>query len=344
MTPAPSRRAFTHAEAIATVVVLVLIFGAILPLVAGRSRALAMTDECADHLRKIHNATQLYTADFHYFPPSYVYGHSQIGTDWNPLDQQLSNPSPTNGYVHWSGVYSARQYLPDAATTQCPSVRNGGAPNANPGPVAADWEPGQVNDLGATSPSPLPNDRQAKRLAYTMNGAIVGRNKYFNGTPRINRLVPDSEATLRQSDRITSAGPRGIILATEWFVLPGSGPTGGWSSLTTGSATIASRRPITPFLGISAGTDVYSEPNVGTTPRFQYPADNQILTTAQLGPGLLSGGIPELNAVGRHHPGGTANFSLLDGSVVQTTILDTIHKRLWGRRFLAITGNNTVAP
>ena len=37
-----------------------------------------------------------------YFPPHYVYGQNNEGSEWTIEDQQENNPHPVTGYIHWS--------------------------------------------------------------------------------------------------------------------------------------------------------------------------------------------------------------------------------------------------
>jgi prepilin-type processing-associated H-X9-DG protein len=277
------------------------------------------------------------------YPPAYVYAADPTGTHWNIAQQLPTNPFPANGYIHWSGLLVGMGYLPNEEGFACAELPNSGAPNTNPGPNAAHWEPGQVNDLGASAPAAIPNDRQAKRLAYAANGAVMPRNKFTDtGSPRMAKLF-DGNPTAPAAD--TQLDGSKLIAFTEWAYLPGNAPSGGWAGLASGGSLYKAHRPITPFMGLSSGTNVYAEPNGGTTPRFRYPTASEILPLNQLSSGFFSGGdVSELNAVGRHHAGGRANFAFLDGHVERLTVLESIQQRKWGRAFYTITGKNAVQP
>lgn len=265
------------------------------------------------------------------FSAAYFYPNSPAGLGWNINSQQATNPNPSHGYLHWSSALLTGAYVADESVFQCPSVPRGGAPRANPGPVAANWEPGQVNEFGATAPGgALPQDRQAVRMAYTLNAALVPRN-YLIGTstPRLAQFVPKD----------APQNPSGTILSTELAV----SPTIGWLTLATEEGVIKSHRPITPFLGLSAGLGVFLEPNVGTAPRFAYPGVGSIVPISEFPQNIWTLNT-ELNAVGRHHAGGSAHFAMLDLSVRRATVQSTISDRLWGERFWSITGNNTIVP
>jgi prepilin-type N-terminal cleavage/methylation domain-containing protein/prepilin-type processing-associated H-X9-DG protein len=329
-------RAFTLIELLVVVAIIALLIGILLPSLAGARNA-GRAIKCAANARSVAQAVVLYTVSNKYFPPSYVYGSAQEGLEWR-IDQQLTtNPTPANGYVHWSASLFDQGGV-HGDSFKCPSVPNGGAPATNPGNDISNWEPGQVNDAGQSSPSPLPEDRQVKRMAYSGNAAVFTRNKFgLQGSPRRNQLVNPSWIDG------SSVGASKTILATEFLTYEG------WRSISTSSEyKVKSHRAITPFIGGSSGTDVYNEPNGGSEARFFYPPESSILRKDQLGVGMIEDGNSALNAVGRHHPGGdntyggTANFSFVDGHVEQMTVLESIRKRLWGERFYSITGNNRV--
>jgi prepilin-type processing-associated H-X9-DG protein len=312
------------------IAVIALLIGILLPTLAGsrnESRAL----KCGTNLRTVAQGVTVYSGDYQYIPPSYVYGADQTGGSWNIEDQQLNNPHPANGYVHWSwALFNGDGGVPEEAFS-CPSAWHHGAPRTDPGPNVDDWEANQINDLGASAPAMMPEDRQAKRMAYTGNGAVFPRNKFSLGTPRRNQLVRDARIQF----------PSMTILATEFL------DSTDWSSLSV-EGKIKSHRPIMPFVGGSAGDDVYNEPNFGGAPRFFYPPLSAILPFDQLGPDMIEDGNTILNAVGRTHPGpdkrigGAANFSFIDGHVERMTVLESVKRRLWGDQVYSLTGNTKV--
>jgi prepilin-type processing-associated H-X9-DG protein len=276
----------------------------------------------------------IYVGDNDYFPPSYVYASEQYGGEWDPEDQLQTNPNPGNGYVHWSwALYGGNPEgggLPEEAFTD-PAVTNGGAPATNPGSNPDDWEPGQKNDLGQECCAEIPHDRQARRMAITGNAAIFPRNKLSIGAQRQNRLVTGGEVDS------TRFGPAKLILATQFYDNKAN-----WTSLVDlNDGKIKSHRPVTPFLGKSAGLDVYNEPKFGSIPRFRYPEEHEILDDDELGANMINNPNTALNAVARHH-GGKCNFLFVDGHVDLMKLKETVRLRLWGDRFYSITGDNRV--
>lgn len=332
----PRTVGFTLIELLVVIAVIALLVGMLLPAL-GKAREAARMTKCSSNARSVAQGVYIYNAtNKELFPPHYVYANSQTGSDWDIADQQEHNPVPANGYIHWSASLFDNNN-PSAIGTEaftCPSISTrGGAPRTNPGANANDWEAGQVSDTGGTTPADYPTDRQAARIAFTGNAAIFPRNKFQSGSVRSNRLVKDSEIEL----------PAQTIMATEFFF------NGSWSALTaagSGGNTIKSHRPVTPFVGISSGANVYDEPPGGSIARFRYPDLSDIVPEKDVAEGAIEGANgTTLNAVGRTHKaradknGGGANFAYTDGHVEYATIAETIKARRWGSRFYSLTGN-----
>lgn len=328
----PKERGFTLIELLVVIAVIALLVGLLLPALGG-ARASARATACAVNARSVAQGVAFYNSDTEYFPPSYVYADSQTGMTWVKEQQLDSNPNPANGYIHWSAaLLGDGDKVPEDAF-ECPAAPKGGAPATNPGQNPDDWESWQQNDLGQGPPGgPTPDDRQARRMAYTGNAAIFPRNKFNITAVRRNQLVRDARVTF----------PSRTILATEFLHLAGD-----WQTIADGAES-KSHRPITPFVGGSSGTNVYQEPDTGNVPRFFYPNSNEIYPKDQLGAGMIRDGNTILNAVGRTHPnkdkriGGGANFSFIDGHVESMNVLESVERKLWGDKFYSLTGRNTL--
>lgn len=326
------RSGFTLIELLVVVAIIAILIGILLPAL-GKARESARVTQCAANQRTIGQGVTAYTSESQLFPPSYVYASSKRGYHWTESDQQQTHPNPDFGYIHWSySIFREGEKAADDAFT-CPSVLSGGAPRTNPGPKQEDWEPGQTDDTGNATPNAEPEDRQARRIAYTGNAAIFPRNKFQEdgSSRRENQLVRAS----------LISGPSRTILATEFHEVDR------WRSVFAGnlfepSNTISkSHRSLDPFLGISAGRDVYAEAPRGNQALFRYPDPAAIKKTAELGTSLIVDNQTPLNAVGRHHPGETANFVFVDGHVERMTVQESIQKRLWGENFYSLTGGKT---
>lgn len=340
---------FTLIELLVVIAVIAVLIGVLLPTLS-KSRDTARTLRCKASIRSVGQAVTVYSTDFRYFPPAYVYGSDETSLNWRLEDQKLRNPVRSNGYVHWSAFLLSNGSVSEQAFT-CPSAPRGGAPRTNPGARDTDWDDGQVNDLTAPAGASPPQDRQVSRIAYGGNDAVFTRNKFTldDGSARKNQFVNPS--WIDGSAR----GAGGTILAAEF----GFSKQYGWRTLaetsdSSGSYLLKSHRPFTPFVGGSAGGDVYNEAVAGGRPRFFYPQLNDFTKGREPAIGALvaapdGGSATTLDAVARHHTGGkdqgfggSGNFVFLDGHVEQSSVLDTVRNRRWGDKFYSISGPNSV--
>lgn len=333
---------------VAIVAAMISILAAFLIASMSRERVLAGAAQCQANLASVVASNSMYTTDQRFFPPSYLFGNQRDGISWSIHDQLTINPNPVNGYIHWSGLFNGGGYSTTDDIYKCPVVPRGGAPAANPGPIAADWETGQINTIGNTTPGSFPNDRQAKRMAYTANAMLIPSNNFSSaGISRNSRFVPAGCTIARASGDLglvvpeRVAIPASTALFTEFAfglqpdrVPPGSPPFLDWYPLLD-SGVYHSRVPITPVEGISLGSDVFREPE-GVTGHARFVFTSRVISWR----GIPSGAVlfQPLSGVGRHHEGETAQFAKVDGSVVQMTVQDSVRNRLWGERFWSITG------
>ncbi len=318
---------FTLIELLVVVAVIAILIGILVPALSS-ARKEGWVVVSTQNLRNCALAVTAYTVDEDFYPPHYVYGKDDESGKWDEEDQRNTNPSPGNGYIHWSNALLQGDFTNEDAF-KSPAVFNEGAPLTNPGVEFEDWETWQRNDLGNGPAAANPRDRQAPRMAFTGNAAIFPRNKFNVPWVRQNRLV--RAASVREGSN--------MILATE-FTDAGTEP---WRGLSADSEVIKSHRPITPFIGASSGTNVYQEPDQGTFARFVYPRVEDLLDDDLHGEtdNMIDNSTNSiLNAVGRHHAGGTAVFVYIDGHAERQTVRETIENRKWGRRFYSLTGSN----
>jgi prepilin-type N-terminal cleavage/methylation domain-containing protein/prepilin-type processing-associated H-X9-DG protein len=326
-------RGFTLIELLVVVAIIAILLSILLPALNGARRN-ARGTKCSANLRSVGTAFSVYLAENNaVYPPSYVYPHSPSGT-WNPLDQPAAHPY---GYVHWSWALYNRGAVKDDAFT-CPEFERGGIPRTNPGPRQDDWEGGQHDQNGQTVPNENVVDKQAPRMAFTANAAVVPRNKFttaLSGGGRKNQFVTEQMI----------GDPRGVILATEFNT--------NWRTCTARNdpGYVKSHRPISAFFSQSSGANEYAAPASGLFVYGDSTAQDYGLfpaNTIDNTQGVIDDGAggPEANAVGRHHPGGdhlggTTNFLYVDGHVERTTILQTFKKREWGAKYYSLSGPNT---
>ncbi len=337
--PARNPRAFTLIELLIVISIIALLIGILLPsLSAARKQGQAV--KCAAAMHDISTAMSSYLADWNgTYPPSYIYP-SDTEANYDFYAQNAAHPF---GYIHWSWFLYSKGQVGDKAF-QCPSYPRGGAPRTNPG-QSDNWETGQADQNGAAGPNNTVEDAQAVRMAYTGNAAIFPRNKFTEelssaegGGQRVNLFT--------QETKIGDTGK--TILITEF--------NDNWRNIGVdqgGSILSKSHRSINPFTHIGSGNDEYSAPpqapgfTYGDAPYYGLLQKEQLDQTSGL---MNNPGIAEINAVGRHHPGGdaytggTANFLYADSHVEKKSVLQTMMNWEWGLYYYSLSGANKVGP
>lgn len=334
-----ARLGFTLIELLLVIAIVALLVGILLPGLSG-ARNEARAIKCSANARGVGQLVQVYTNDFRYLPPAYVYPSSREDHQWR-MEEQSGSDSDL-GYIHWSFlVTNLGEVAQDAFA--CPSLWRGGAPRSNWGGKDEDGEGWMINNDATLE------DRQVTRVAYAPNDMLIPRNKFVK-----DGQVLKPYRLARQSDvDATAQGSARTILLSEWLNFDN------YRSLEspTQEGRIKSHRPVTPV--ISNGGVVFKPETTPPSNRlipFRYPTfepgsgSTDIRLNDDLGRGMIEDAQTVLNAVGRHHPpkggafGGTTNFTFLDGHVERLNITETVQKRLWGDRFFTMTGNNQIEP
>jgi prepilin-type N-terminal cleavage/methylation domain-containing protein/prepilin-type processing-associated H-X9-DG protein len=355
MPHAPRRSGFTLVELLVVISIIALLIGILLPAL-GRARSSAQRAVILSNMRAVGQAVATFnTENKEEMPFAYKYTDSDNPDD-TPDSIQVDNNAGRYRYVHWShALFEGFDTPPEAFTS--PAVEFGGAPRTNPGDRLNDWDPNQVDDRGNDPPAPDWEDFQAPRVAWGGNAAIFPRNKLTTtgGSPRRNITVRATSITDNTSN---------LILAGEFLHSPQLGwRTIGVSQGGSGDANATwlskSHRSITPFMGLTAGHNIYDEADRGgaSFAPYVYPNPDEIIPNATSSSGNsgyheranlieASGssggtGLTALNALTRQH-NGNAHFVFVDGHVDNFAIKETIVRRMWGSRFYSMSGDNRV--
>ncbi|HEX3359294.1 MAG TPA: type II secretion system protein [Tepidisphaeraceae bacterium] len=330
--------AFTLVELLVVIGIIALLVSILLPAM-NKARDAANTIKCASNLRAIGQGIFLYVAENKQtFPAAYTY----VGQDFSAPSQ-----NPTNGYIHWSSYLfkssngqstnAIYQSTKGWEIFQCPSLDKGGLP---PQDTTDDNKEG-----GQTLPYANVIDLQAPRCAYTVNEAIMPRNKFtanatVDGSP-VN--VPEHYVRAGQIRKSSEA-----ILATEF--------TENWHLVSTLSEDSSqqvcrSHRPVVGYVCTDGTLDLPSfGAAVGIGNRSGVAVVRRVTPTDLGGdPDSESGGTAiatRLDWVGRNHgrkrlvkdaehPNGfderKSNFLYADGHVETKSIRDTLVPKFeWG--------------
>ncbi len=334
-------RGFTLIELLVVVAIIALLISILLPSL-GNARKQARCIVCGTNLGTVGKAFQFYLAENRtVYPPSYIYPSTADGA----YDLQNQPPDHPYGYMHWSYYLFQNGEIKDEAF-RCPEMGHGGAPRTNPGPEGSNWEPGQVDQNGQTASSGTSLvDKQASRMAFTANGAIIPRNKFTQG---LTSEAGDEGARLNVFVNETRiADPRAVILATEF--------SSNYRLLSVerggGNYLVKSHRPVNAFYSFSTGCNEYADaggddsPFVCPDPEDEHFSEHSLKPLSELenAVDVISGSLDciEVNAVGRHHPGGdkfggTTSFLYVDGHVERKPIRRTLQGREWGSEFYSL--------
>lgn len=339
-----TRSAFTLVELLVVIGIIALLISILLPAL-NKARDSANTTKCLSNLRTIGQGLALYgTENKGLLPAAYMYAPDNTG--------KQPYPFATNGYIHWSsylygdrskrGTRAAYESLQGWDAFVCPSFNNGGIAPTNTFSANV--------DAGVAVETPGVIDQQAPRLSYTVNEALMPRNKFidFGTTPPAKPYKLIKAASVKGSAR--------TVLATEFAQDPQTvlddANSGG------GSLVSKSHRPVHAFqspLGTPdqwSGFENLSSVGNGNMPTYQRNYD--------LVDGISTGSTKNRLAwIGRNHgkarvgPNGQdvrkTNFLYLDGHCESKRLHETLYPEFqWGERFYTIPNignlNNVMAP
>ncbi len=316
----PDGRAFTLVELLVVIGIIALLISILLPALS-KARESANTVKCAVNLRAIGQGFSNYIADYRgKYPAAYGYEGQVYGAP---------GAKPNKGYIHWSyylygdgsggtdtgnkdvNVVGMKSFL-------CPSLEKGGLPPTNT--ETNNLESGQTNDLPGTL------DKQAPRMAYTVNEAVCGRNKYNAAEGLVYHFV--SAGSVRYSAN--------TILATEWSENWNSVSAAG--DMDTGATVCKSHRPESGFTQPTLGPSDWHDLSQMKASKLAY----RVPPVAGMGSNPGSPG-DSINAVGRNHGTGAVstrktNFLYCDGHVETKLLEETVDTKnfQWGDRLYSL--------
>lgn len=327
-----SWRGFTLVELLVVIGIIALLISILLPAL-NKARESANAVKCSANLSQVGKGFGMYLAENKgTYPPAYVYNVDPASSARDVGGGTAATPK--RGHYHWSWfIYSSgnKQNVPEGAFT-CPSLEDGGLPPTNPRP--GDEQAGQVRD---PQTDPGVYDLQVRRIAYTVNEAILPRNKFNSRVERAGAGGFYSQM-VKASQVKNSAN---VILATEfasdWRIV--SEPEAGDDNI------VKSHRPVHAFRARNASGSGWNLTDAAPDPLGRGFGD---FDRVQAVPYPAIANDTRLAWVGRNHGRGKAaktNFLYCDGHVETKTIEETLKPSFqWGERIYSLKPNATVAP
>ncbi len=204
------RRGFTLIELLVVIGIIGLLASILMPSLS-KAREQAKGASCMSNLHNIGLSLAMYQGDHrNFFPTAYTY---------------IDGNSGSSGYYHWTAALDRGEYTAAVNARKFPKVaKQYVCPSHTPG----GWAPSNFTSWRVPSPPPgqssqdatnTMDDRQAPRLSYVANEAIMPRKKFSNEHDRIAMADPTNPAhtgNLCLVDGDDIEAPNNTILVSEF--------------------------------------------------------------------------------------------------------------------------------
>jgi prepilin-type N-terminal cleavage/methylation domain-containing protein/prepilin-type processing-associated H-X9-DG protein len=312
-------RGFTLVELLIVISIMALLASILLPSLS-KAREMAKSSSCLSNLRNVGLSISMYAADQKYYPTSYSY---------------IDGDSSAGGYLHWTATLTPSEYespvTPVSGISKYPKTANQFVcPSHEPG----GWAPSNFTSVRIPNPPPgqapqdaTKDDRQAPRLSYVANEAIMPRKKYSSAH---DTASPPGTSNLRLVASEDIESPMNIILLAEFS----NSPNCIWGSSSGGGTAYKSHRPTNGVKLDGGGVFDGEGYQKGTKIRKLTYDEAQAAITAVLADpsaALTSHHISYVNPTAHNT---YSNYTYADGHAAKATLKETLDagNYMWGRK------------
>ena len=307
---------FTLIELLVVIAIISLLASILLPSL-NQAREMAKAASSLSNMHNIGMALNVYQSDNRgYFPSSYSY---------------IDGNSSAGGYAHWTSLLNSDDYKAAPTAGKYPKFAN---QYVNPSQPSGGWAPtnftpGRIPNppAGQAPQSATIDDRQAPRLSYVANEAIMPRKKY-SAAHDLSTPPGTSNLCLVSADEVES--PTQTILLGEFS----NSSNCIYGASAGGGTTYKSHRPTNGVKVVGGGVFDGENYALGTQVAKLTVDEAQAAIDAVLADKTAAATNHHISYIEPNSHKTGSNYTFVDGHAAKYTLQETLdpNNYMWGRK------------